>query len=288
MNTVIFIVTGHEVYIGDYYKDKFKAITFKDKDCWEVYDAYDFKDLIEYMNYPLHFNRFKDSMIKIVYTDSKFYTIITETAELFENAQGVHIGYLPNVLLGLGETLVWEPEQKSKVIAYAHYNYKLIKDLQGRLKVELCTDEEEDIVEMDTKMLCEWVLKEELVKFDKSEVVLSPITLKKSRSQERLRYLEVENIIEEVCFEEEKEVAKDEMLLVYTRYMKKLFNREDKKQHYIKAKQEGIFYSIKQQDNQQIWANKDEIIGVIVKKEQSRESLKSWLQNIGFFACNSK
>ena len=37
MDTIIWLISNHQIYVGDFYKGELKAIPFEKADTWEVY-----------------------------------------------------------------------------------------------------------------------------------------------------------------------------------------------------------------------------------------------------------
>ena len=76
MDTIIWLISNHQIYVGDLYKGELKAIPFEKADTWEVYGADDIEKLVDYMNYPLHYNQFKNSKLVILFDEVKVYEML--------------------------------------------------------------------------------------------------------------------------------------------------------------------------------------------------------------------
>ena len=50
MDTIIWLISNHQIYVGDFYKGELKAIPFEKSDTWEVYGADDREKEVDDMN----------------------------------------------------------------------------------------------------------------------------------------------------------------------------------------------------------------------------------------------
>ncbi len=89
MDTIIWIINQHNVYINDYYKGAWKTLNFHKKDFYEAYCHYDISELIDYMNYPLNYKNFQGSNLIIIYDMPIIYDYFYKVQERFTQANSL-------------------------------------------------------------------------------------------------------------------------------------------------------------------------------------------------------
>lgn len=242
MNSVFFIAKENEVYVCDRYKGKLKEVPLKGKAYWEVYDHYDFKELVDYLNYPLHYANFKDSDVKIVYTQTDFYNIIQKTKSLFDQSMGVKIGFLPHLL------------QQSKEV----------------------------IDELSEVQISEALVHSDLWCIEDSYIVYAPVTLVGELTKGKKALFDVENVKEQWLVEEGAYIKQNTPLINYQHYVTKWFGKTTCEKRTINAPTEGYFYFLKDSSHSKKILKKGDLIGVILADKKNKENLDKWLDQLGF------
>lgn len=291
MDTVFFIIKGHEVYVGDYYKGEVKQVKFKDKDYWEVFDQHDFREFIEHMNYPLNYKNFKGNPIKILYSEPQKYEMLFKLQEDFKEALSVDVGMLPSALLKWWQAQGIEGQDTYRIM-YEQSCYSISQVGEGKYTIQLLEEVDEDlnIQEVTTLDLCQFLLEEErlLTPLGERWAVLSPVTLEEEiQVVDKEKYLETHHKInKETMIGDGASVECGSIIFDYTKSVRKLFGGHATQILQKKSEQAGIFFDLRDKKTQQkehrLWAQKDELIGVVGKEGDTVEDLKWWLEKIGF------
>jgi hypothetical protein len=290
MDTIIWLISNHQIYVGDFYKGELKAIPFEKADTWEVYGADDIEKLVDYMNYPLHYNQFKNSKLVILFDEVKVYEMLRKIERCFKNCEAIVIKRIEPFLL---QTLLKEGIRAEQRIEFAGRSYELAEEGEGSL-LRPCLEEEEDgeTVEnpsLNPMALYEYILQlieegqikmqsvEEVFKYD---LILSPTTLYIKGGQKEKRYLQVEDIVmRDTIVAEGTILSKGEELFKYKHHVQKMFRRIKTEEIAKQVTKAGKIHFVKAFDeNQLIWVLKDEVIGIIGEAASTHEEVMEWYQ----------
>lgn len=296
MDTVFIIINGQEVYVADYYKQQVKAVTFKDKDFWEVYDSFDFQELIEYMNYPLNYNKFKGSKVVVLYAEPRSYEMLFENKKHFAQAEAFETGILKECIMKYCEKQNHFGHKESYYIVYEDTVYQVVQKNNDETYVVKCTvemlnDIEESSFEKFNKVktinLCEYFIEERITfsPFQERLIVLSPANLEQKYIPKRKQtFLETHFVMEKDSIKQNGYVEKGEKIFSYTQYVSKLFGHKKKQIMDKKAATQGYLYwtYCSDNDHESIWAEKGEILGVITQNKENEDNIIKWLKKIGF------
>lgn len=242
MDTIIFLAYENEIYVGDYYKNKIKEVKFEKADSWEVYAYEDLEELIEYMEYPLQYNHFKDNRIIFLFDEIRVYEWAQKAQRLFKQSTSFYISPL------------------------APFKEKLNQAL-----------EEKKILSIYEKILAHpWEEEAEGLRY---EVILSPATLYTMKEKPK-GFLDVQDVIQQdTLVQEGCLVEKGDELFCYTHYVQKLFGRMQVENVSKKAESNGRLYWYRQIEDP-VWARKDELIGVIDHQAGTKEEMLDWCKKI--------
>lgn len=293
MDTIIWLISNHQVYVGDYYKNNIKKVTFEKADSWEVYGIDDLEKLIDYMNYPLHYNHFRKSQLIILFDEAKTYEMLSKVKDSFKESAGILIRRIEPFLLKIAEQEALKPAQK---ISFSDKVYELTQKEEGQLILEAYLEEvqeEEQVIQIDPVTLYAYLI--EMQKEDgykkkiqsveevfKNELILSPTTLFTKDGQKEKCYLQVEDVLmSETLVKDQSKVLKGDVLFKYKHSVQKLFGRIKIEEVAKCASREGQICFIKPLDkSRDIWAYKDEVLGVLGMLKDTKENLLRWYDEI--------
>lgn len=242
MDTIIFLVYENEVYVGDYYKGKLKEVKFDKADSWEVYAYEDLEKLLEYMQYPLKYNHFKNNRIIFLFDQIRVYEWMQKAESLLKQSDSLYISRV-------------EP---------------FIADLENGLEEKQVIQIYENILEYN------WEEVEEGLRY---EVVLSPATLYTTK-EEKKGFLHVQDLVDKnSLIKDGTHVIKGDELLAYDHHVQKLFGRTKIERLTKKAEGTGTFYWYSQEE-ERIWARKDALIGMIDRGQGTKEEMLAWCNKI--------
>ncbi|OON91947.1 MAG: hypothetical protein ATN32_10030 [Candidatus Epulonipiscium fishelsonii] len=269
----------------DYHKEKWKKIQFKDRDYWEIYSQYDINDLVEFLNYPLHYKQFKDINIKIIIDKPIIYEYLYKVQNLFKQVKSIVIidieswiiasAYLLNKPLGhiefegaffltqqIGDIYEISEAEEPDEMSYAILKDKECNEIIFKQDYNIEDLPFEKIHKDNIKRLLDNTLdlKTTFNKF----LVLSPATIRYGY-QTKKHFFKVDDVlIIESLKEHLSHIEKEEILFSYTHEVTKLFNRKEKKVISKKSEAEGTFHLTLDNDlNSDIWAKKGEIVGYV-------------------------
>ncbi|OON98756.1 MAG: hypothetical protein ATN35_00665 [Epulopiscium sp. Nele67-Bin004] len=295
MDTVVWIISNHNVFMNDYYKDKWKKVEFYKRDYWEVYCHYDMNELVDYLNYPLHYNNFKGSDLKIVYDMPIIYEYLYKVKERFNQVNTITLCALEPVLLwylynnDLLSDLPLTIGQETKF-------YEVVK--QGKIITLKEIEEEEDMDYVNVPMsktsellVCEedTLDKLDLAPFSKETKeqlrnilvpstndletvfnqlpILCPATIRVSPKNAE-KFLDVNDVlVKDSLVPSGSFVNKGDTLFEYTHEVKKLFGKKDVQTISKVSDMTGIIKWHVDLNKNDIWAKKEEIIGTIIPKQ---------------------
>lgn len=242
MDTIIFLVYENEIYVGDYYKNKLKEVKFDKADTWEVYAYEDLEKLLEYMQYPLKYNHFKNNRIIFLFDQIRVYEWMQKAESLFKQSDSLYISRVEPFIKGFEEQL----EDKKVIPIY------------------------EKVLEYN------WEEAEEGLRY---EVVLSPATLYTTK-EEKKAFLHVQDLVDKnSLIKDGSHVEKGNEILAYDHHVQKLFGRTQVERLTKKVESTGCFYWYTKEEDR-IWARKDQLIGVVDRKQGSKEEMLAWCKNI--------
>ena len=292
MDTIIWLMNNHHIYVGDYYKNNIKMVTFEKVDSWEFYGADDVEELIDYMNYPLQYNRFRNNQIIILFDEVKTYEMLTKVQKNFKESAGIMVKRIESFLLEVALKQGMEPGQK---ISFADRAYELIQMEEG-IKLHMLEEEpeeKEEVLEIKPLTIFEDVVerqKEETFQKQikdandifKYELVLSPTTLFIQDGQREKRFLQVEDVLmTNTLVKDETYMQKGDILFKYKHNVQKLFGRIKTEEVAKKLSKEGVFYFVKPFNvKENVWAYRDEVLGIVGPREESKEALLKWYREI--------
>lgn len=260
MDTIIFLYYKHEIYVGDYYKEKIKEVKFEKADSWEVYHYEDFEKLLEYMQYPLKYNNFKNNRLIFLFDDIRFYEWLMKAKRYVAQSEQIYAERIEPML-------------------------EVVQKEQGRIIKEGNEHEEEaDKLPAAVADIYKYVLDMDWSKYETTlryELVLSPATLYKRKEEGKKQYLHVEDIVDlNSLIADETWVKKGDEVLEYDHYVKKLFGGTKIEHLSKRVNSEGCFYWHLPQKDDGIFVNKDEVIGIIDYKKGTREEMLGWCKKI--------
>lgn len=308
MDTVVWILMNNKAYIGDIYKGKIKQVVFKKMDYWEIYHHHDMHDLIEYMNYPLNYNKFKNNTIKILYDNPKMYDYLYKVASDFNACDGITIGRVEPIILGA--LLTKEDGLQFPVqVSFMERTYKIqpSDDMSWITKVP---DEEveEDAIKLSVvdisaifmmeanevyKRLKQYGLKEESIKMIVSCItktittdeildhylVFSPVTLYENRIEGKKKVLKVEDIVIKAYKPESMtKVNAEDTVLTYEHKVYKWFGKAKAQPIALTTPITGTLFMLKKHNCDTVWAKRNDLIGVVSQSETTLESVENWLE----------
>lgn len=289
MDTIIWLISNHQVYVGDYYKNNIKKVTFEKADSWEIYGIDDLEKLIDYMNYPLHYNHFRKSQLIVLFDDVKIYEMLSRVQESFKESNGIVIGRIEHFLL---KVALEEGTKTSQKISFSDKVYELSQKEDGKFTLNAYLEdpeEEEKVLEIQPLALYEYLIKlqkeadyekklQNIEEAFKNELVLSPTTLFTRDGQKEKRYLQVEDVLmQETLVPDQSEILKGDVLFKYKHSVQKLFGRIKTEEISKYATKEGKFCFVKPFDKDQVlWTCKDEVLGILGSKQDKKEDLLRW------------
>ena len=243
MDTIIFLIYENEIYVGDYYKEKIKEVKFDKADTWEAYAYEDLEELLEYMQYPLKYNHFKNNRLIFLFDDIRFYEWLQKAENLLKHRESLYINRI-------------EP---------------FIEGLENDLK-------EKQVIQIYEKVLeHNWNQEEEGLRY---QVVLSPATLYTTKEEKNKAFLHVQDLVDKTSFiEDGRHVEKGDVVLEYAHHVQKLFGRTKVERLTKKVEGQGRFYWYTKEEGR-IWARKDELIGVVDRREGTKEEMLAWCKRI--------
>lgn len=292
MDTIIWLMNNHHIYVGDFYKNNIKMVTFEKVDSWEFYGVDDIEELIDYMNYPLHYNRFRKSQLIILFDEVKTYEMLTKVQNNFKESTGMMVKRIEPFLLEVALKQGIEPGQK---ISFADRSYELVQMEEG-IKLHILEEdpeEKEEVLEIKPLSIFEDIVERQKEKtFQKEikdvndifkyELILSPTTLFIQHGQREKRFLQVEDVLmTNTLVKDETYMQKGDILFKYKHNVQKLFGRIKTEEASKKLSKEGVFYFIKPlNDKENVWAYRDEVLGIVGSRGQSKEALLKWYKEI--------
>ncbi|MGL4799680.1 MAG: hypothetical protein ACRCWY_09860 [Cellulosilyticaceae bacterium] len=285
MDYVFFIIKNNEVYVADYHKEEMKAITFKDKDYWEVYDRFDWMELMEYMNYPLNYNRFKNCRIRVLYHKPSLHQMLTETRSLFEASEGVEVGLLDQVLLAYCEHEMHFGFEMPYTIVYEGSFYTIQEQAHG-WSIKALEDEPDEGGKspqvITTVALCDFHKDQEAVPLTERVLLLSPANLY-THHEDRKQFLDTQYVIDEAGLSTAAYLQAGDVVFDYTKYVKKWFSRVEAQHVKQLAPQSGPFFRRREvSDDEREWAKKEALLGVIGMEGDTEAQVDLWLREIGY------
>ncbi|MEG0319371.1 MAG: hypothetical protein RR627_05670 [Niameybacter sp.] len=259
MDTIIFLLYQHEVYVGDYYKDKMKEVKFEKADSWEVYNYEDLEELLEYMQYPLKYNQFKNNRLIFLFDDIRFYEWLTKAKRLLSQSEYIYAERI-------------EP-------------FIEIENRMLEVKQAVEDKEEEEMVlpvkpvELYERLLAvDWSLHAQAYRY---ELVLSPSTLYTIKEEGSKQFLQVQDIVDmNTLIKEETYVQKGDEILAYDHCVARWFGRIKVERLSKKVNGAGTFYWHVLKEVGHIFAKKDEVIGVIDHERGTKEEMLAWCEKI--------
>ena len=288
MNKVFFIINHQEVYVCDYFNEAFKMLPFKEKDYWELYDRFDLRELIEFMNYPLNYNQFKDSKVQIVYSHPTVYAQLFEEKEGFLKSLGLETANLLTMLQGycIQEGFTEGAIQYERV-------YYVFDEKTGQKVLRLATREETDVFEeahdtipsVKTLDLCKYLVtvEDQFIPFQANWLVLSPVTLERAVVHvDKPAYLETHYTMDSPQILTTQSVKEGDILFTYTQHVAKMWGRTKTQTLAKKAATSGQFYPLQPIEAGNLWAKNQALLGVVATEEISFEAVEEWLKAIGF------
>ena len=288
MDTIIWLINNHQVYVGDFYQGELKTIPFEKADSWEVYGADDLEKLVDYMNYPLHYNHFKKSQLVILFDEIKNYEMLKKIKRCFRYCEAVAIKRIEPLLI---QTLIKLEISTQQIIEFAGKKYEYVKEDKNFL-LNLCLEEEQEeeaVLKLNPRDIYQAVLElikqgklamqsvEEAFKYD---LILSPTTLYTSHGQKEKCYLQVEDIIlKDTIVTNGSILQAGEPIFKYHHQVQKMFGRIKTEERSKRVVREGKIYLIKALDeNEGVWVSKDEVIGILGEKESTYEEIMKWYE----------
>lgn len=260
MDTIIFLYYKHEVYVGDYYKNKIKEIKFEKADAWEVYHYEDFEELLEYMQYPLRYNHFKNNRLIFLFDDIRFYEWLTKAKRYVEQSELIYAERIEPFI----EAVQIKQESKSRQNSED-------EEESNNLPIEVI-DAYKHILSID------WSQYKPTLRY---ELVLSPVTLYTRKQEGKKQFLHVEDIVDvDSLIKDQTKVKKGDAILQYDHYVKRLFGRIKVERLKKKINSEGYFYWYLPQKDGRIFVDKDRVIGIIDYKNGTREEMLEWCEKI--------
>lgn len=291
MDTIIWLINNHQIYVGDFYKNNIKTVTFEKTDSWEVYGAEDLEVLIDYMNYPLHYNHFRKSQLIILFDEVKTYEMLTKVQKCFKESSGIMVKCIEPFLL---EVALKEGAGLGQKISFAYKAYELVQKEEG-IKLHVLEEEPEEVLEIKPLSLFEYIvelqkkgdLQKQIKTVDetfKYELILSPATLFTKEGQREKRFLKVEDVLmPETLAADQTYMQAGETLFKYKHSVQKLFGRIKTEEISKKLSHEGLFCFIKPfNPGEAVWAYKDEVLGIAGPRGESKETLLKWYKNLKF------
>lgn len=294
MDTIIWLINNHQIYVGDFYKNNIKTVTFEKTDSWEVYGSEDLEELIDYMNYPLHYNHFRKSQLIILFDEVKTYEMLTKVQRCFKESSGIMVKCIEPFLL---KVALKEGAGAGQKISFAHKTYELVqKEEEIRLHVlEEEPEEAEEVLEIKPLSFFEYVVEmqkegdfqKQIKNADeafKYELILSPATLFTKEGQREKRFLQVEDVLmPETLAMDQTYMQAGDTLFKYKHRVQKLFGRVKTEEISKNLSQEGLFCFIKPfNPSEAVWVYKDEVLGITGPKGESKETLLKWYENLKF------
>ncbi|OOB79857.1 MAG: hypothetical protein ATN34_01005 [Epulopiscium sp. Nele67-Bin002] len=282
MDTIIWIVSQHNVYINDYYNGEWKSLSFNKKDFYEIYCHHDVNELIDYLNYPLHYNNFKGSQLKIIYDMPIIYEYLYKVQHRFNQAQGLTLGPLIPVLLWYA----YNKEIPNGTIIGIEGAFYLLEDMT------LIEIEEEEDMEYTTISVkdCAKMLLEESEKLDEAPFndetkehlrtilstntngtigvfdvcyVLSPATIR-VQPQDASKFLDVNDVlVHNSLVKDGTCVKKGDVLFEYTHEVTKWFGKKQLSTIPKISESDGIINFIPRAVIGDVWANKEDVLATI-------------------------
>ncbi len=294
MDTIFFVVSGQELYIADYYQATLKKIPFKDKDYWEVYDVFDLRELVEFMNYPLNYKAFKDNKVCIVYDEPRFYEMLYHERALFEKAQTVETGYLTPCLYAYCEAKAHFDDTQDYRIRFENTYYHMTNEngvwqLQ-KMTSKLLEDVTEEALEAAHKVtafeLCTYLIEAEvcLQPWQQKALILAPATFGVPRVDKgKSAFLETSFYRDKQSMRQEGAVSEGDVLFTYTQEVRTLFGRKTTKAFEKRATKTGIFFPYKATQQDTVLP-KGTLMGVIGEAGDTSVTIEAWLKAIGYSA----
>lgn len=289
MDTIIWLINNHQVYVGDFYKGELKPIPFEKADSWEVYGADDLEKLVDYMNYPLHYNQFKKSNFVILFDEIKYYEMLKKIKKCFRYCKAIAIRRLNPFLI---QALIKLQVPTQQVIEFGGKRYEYRYEENKGILLEACLEEEEEnendvkVNPIDLYKIILDLIKQEEFKLQsveeafKYDLILSPTTLYTNNGQKEKCYLQVEDVLlKETLVANESILQKGEAIFKYKHQVQKMFGRVKIEERCKNASRTGKIYFIKElDDNHLVWALKDEVIGILGEEESTYETIIQWYE----------
>lgn len=289
MDTIIWLISNHQIYVGDFYKGELKQVPFEKTDSWEVYGPDDLEKLVDYMNYPLHYNQFKKSRLVILFDEVKVYEMLTKVQRCFKHCEGITLRRIEPLLT---QVALKEGLARDEKIEFANKLYEFVEKNGENLVVQECLDEEEDGKTVENRVMVPMAVYEYVIELLKEEnltvetvetafeyeIVLSPTTLLTKGGQKEKRYLQVEDVIlASTLVEDGAEVDRGEALFKYSHNVQKMFGRMKTEEIAKQSTSKGKMYFVKPLDqNELTWVAKDEVIGIIGPDTSHKEEAFAW------------
>ncbi|ONI42332.1 hypothetical protein AN639_12680 [Candidatus Epulonipiscium fishelsonii] len=293
-DTLVIIISKNQTYITDYYKKSWRKVQFKDRDYWEIYSYYDINDLVEFLNYPLHYKQFKGINIKIIIDKPIIYEYLYKVQKIFSQAKSIVIidieswiiasAYLLNKPIGyiefegaffltqkVGDIYEISKVEEPNKIKHTSLKDKECNEIIFNQKYSVDNLPFSQIHKDNIKLLLDnsSTLKTTFSKY----LVLSPATIRYGKQNTKNHYLKVDDIlIIESLKENLSHIKREETLFSYTHEVTKLFRRKEKKVVDKKSEAEGVFHLTLDNDmNSSIWAKKEDVIGYICKERSTSD-----------------
>ncbi|MHC1747794.1 MAG: hypothetical protein AB9856_05290 [Cellulosilyticaceae bacterium] len=311
MDTIVMILMNNKAYIGDIYKGKIKQIVFKKMDYWEIYHHHDFCDLIEYMNYPLNYNKFKNNTIKILYDNPKMYDYLYKVASEFSVCEGITFGKVEPAILA-AFLMKTEKVEFPVEISFMDQGYQLTRDNDGIIDMKLLVDEEvtEESIKISVadvsalltqsednvrECLQGYCVKscdvEKIIRFMGTSktaeeimshyAVFSPVTIYKTVEAGKKKTFTVEDrLLETFKPGTSVSVKKDAALITYEHKVHKWFGKAKIEKISMVSPITGNFFGYERLEESEVWAKRDTIIGLVSKEEISQAKAEAWLKEI--------
>ncbi|MGL4362930.1 MAG: hypothetical protein ACRCSG_06685 [Cellulosilyticaceae bacterium] len=288
MDTVCFIMNDQEIYVGDYYKDEVKQVKFKEQDGWECNDVYDFKNLLEYLNYPLNYNDFKNNRVIILYRTSKDYDIISQVQKKWSQCDSVEITKLETILKALVEEKYNNAQELDKLVQFVQYENKLYEMIEcngnkllRRNETHMLENIQEDCIKtITTDEVTKFVLSNKvyLKPMTNRKLILAPVNIMPTCKNLK-KYLET-------CFTEAKWidnqiVREGDVLFTYTQWTKTFLKGFKKQQKQILAPIDGQIFWMNTTSAEDI-IEKNCVLGVIGSTDDTEEIIKKWIKELNF------
>ncbi|OOB80366.1 MAG: hypothetical protein BEN19_05300 [Epulopiscium sp. Nuni2H_MBin003] len=278
MDTLIFIISNHTAYINDFYKGEWKKVSFNKRDFYELYCHYDANELIDFLNYPLNYNKFKNTNIIILYDEPIIYQYMYKVKDRFKLANSVTISCLDSAILYY---LCLNNLYKNQIILVENVFYKV--EISDRFLTLNEVEEEEEYLQIDAMEISKVLIEEKNIELPLNDMdieninhiftfnnidtefnkclILSPATITATETPVK-KFLEVnDSLIKDSLLRDGTAVKIGDVLFKYYHKVKG-FLKTTTTILEKRAEIEGIFFWDNRQDGN-VWANKDEVIGEI-------------------------